>query len=234
MFFVLSIRQYTRQTARHRHDHGQIVIPIRGQIQIDMDNFSGKISVSQGIVISQMQWHAFSASSEAAFLVADLDLPENLLALPTPVFVLTPSLQQYVTFAEVQLLCSANEQVFSASETLLIALLQEQNPCSPPDKRIQQALHRIHQQFNQPISIENLAAVACLAPTQFKKVFKAQTGSTPGQYIQQVRMQTAKQLLRHSDTPITNIAEQCGYQDSTAFSRRFRQFYGVSPRSFRT
>ena len=230
---MLSIRQYTRQTARHRHDHGQIVIPVRGQIQIEMNNFSGKVNVSQGIVISPMQWHAFSANSDATFLVADLNLPENLLALPSPVFLLTPSLQQYITFAEVQLLCSPSEQVFHASESLFVALLQEQNPCSPRDKRIQQAIHQIHQQFNQPVSIEKLAAVACLAPTQFKKVFKAQTGSTPGQYLQQVRMQAAKQLLRHSDTPITDIAEQCGYQDSTAFSRRFRQHFGVTPRSFR-
>ncbi|WP_350629915.1 helix-turn-helix domain-containing protein, partial [Pseudoalteromonas sp. Q36-MNA-CIBAN-0048] len=50
--------------------------------------------------------------------------------------------------------------------------------------------------------------------------------------ITEKRMQKAKALLTHTDLPIQIIAEQVGYNDLSAFSRRFSLYFGLSPRLF--
>lgn len=51
-------------------------------------------------------------------------------------------------------------------------------------------------------------------------------------YITQLRMNKAKALLSYTDTPINLIAEQVGYLNASAFSRKFREHVGVSPSHF--
>jgi AraC-like DNA-binding protein len=55
---------------------------------------------------------------------------------------------------------------------------------------------------------------------------------TPRQMIHKVRLEKATELLA-GDTPITDIALQCGYTDHSAFSRQFKAMTGSTPRDFR-
>ncbi|POF56904.1 AraC family transcriptional regulator, partial [Vibrio vulnificus] len=52
------------------------------------------------------------------------------------------------------------------------------------------------------------------------------------QYITALRMEKAKALLTHTDLPVQRVAEQVGYSDLSAFSRRFSRHFGLSPRAF--
>jgi AraC-like DNA-binding protein len=57
------------------------------------------------------------------------------------------------------------------------------------------------------------------------------TGQTVMQYIAHQRMARAKALLSHTDYPVHIVAEKVGYQDVSAFSRRFSKHFGVSPKT---
>ncbi|WP_435276311.1 helix-turn-helix domain-containing protein [Psychrobium sp. nBUS_13] len=87
----------------------------------------------------------------------------------------------------------------------------------------------IHDVLSATFTTDALAKLACLSATQFKVVFKQSLEMTVQQYIRQYRMQNAKALITHTDTPIAIVAQQVGYQDSSAFSRQFKSFFGHSP-----
>jgi AraC-like DNA-binding protein len=93
-------------------------------------------------------------------------------------------------------------------------------------------LEHVSDHLADKLQLDALAKVACLSPTQFKKLFKEQLGVSVMQYITQQRMEKAKALLIHTDYPIQLVAEQVGYADLSAFGRRFSSYFGLSPSAF--
>lgn len=87
--------------------------------------------------------------------------------------------------------------------------------------------------FTQKISLDEIAKIAGLSVRQFQRQFKSTYLITPQEYITSLRMQKAIQLLRGSDDSVTNIAWECGYQDSNLFSRQFKSYTGLSPKYYR-
>ena len=67
----------------------------------------------------------------------------------------------------------------------------------------------------------------------FNRRFKQAAGITAGEYLQNLRLNNAKELLRTSNLPIADIAEQCGYQDGSYFCQRFKQQMEQTPRAYR-
>ena len=63
--------------------------------------------------------------------------------------------------------------------------------------------------------------------------FKKSVGCSPQVFILNLRMERAGSLLRTTTLPVNVISAAVGYQDQLAFSKIFKQFYGVSPRDFR-
>lgn len=87
--------------------------------------------------------------------------------------------------------------------------------------------------LSEPIKLETLAEVAGLSPTGLIWKFDRQLKTAPMQYLIQLRMQLAKQLLLESDLTVTQIAESCGYGDVYYFSNAFRKHTGINPTAFR-
>jgi two-component system response regulator YesN len=83
-------------------------------------------------------------------------------------------------------------------------------------------------------SLADAAASLNISPWRLTVEFKAQKGVTPTEYLTRLRMEKAKQLLRESDESVAQVAAQCGYQDASAFTRRFKQYASVSPLQYRS
>ena len=94
-------------------------------------------------------------------------------------------------------------------------------------------LRYMEDHLSEPIKLENLAQIAGLSPTGLIWKFDRQLKTTPMQYLIQLRMQPAKQLLLESNLTVTQIAEKCGYADVYYFSNAFRQHTGINPTAFR-
>ncbi len=229
----LSIRSYSLQKKGHQHDFHQLVLPLAGVIHIELAAFQGRVSPGECVVVHAGQMHYFTAQSQAKFLVADLhSLPDNLTAAHGVVFSLTEPLRHYLGFIEQQLKYQVNPEIEALMLEMFYRLLSEQPMLRRVDSRIQQVLDHLEQHWSSPQANAQLAQVACLSATQFKKLFKAQTGLTVTQYLTKLRMEKAKALLSHTDYPIHIVAETVGYRDHAAFSRRFADYFGLSPSQF--
>lgn len=229
----LSIRSYSRMRKGHKHDYHQLVLPLRGVINIELEAYSGKVAPGECVVIKQTQYHHFTANQEARFVVADMAiLPENLLHSDSVVFSITPPLNAYLSFIEKQLENQANSTLEHAMFQTFFLLLAEQAQTKQLDHRIRAVVAHILDNLAENLPIKHLTTIACLSQTQFKKCFTEQLGLSVSKYITQQRLEKAKALLINTDYPIQIIAEQVGYHDVSAFSRRFSSYFGLSPRAF--
>ncbi|HEY4281851.1 MAG TPA: GlxA family transcriptional regulator [Chthoniobacterales bacterium] len=87
--------------------------------------------------------------------------------------------------------------------------------------------------LNQDLSVETLAAKACLCPRQFGRRFKAEVGTTPGEFVERARLDEARRRLSTTDATIESIAASVGFNSSDVFRRRFEQRLGITPIEFR-
>jgi len=85
----------------------------------------------------------------------------------------------------------------------------------------------------EPLSLRLWAAVACLSPNHFLRTFKQVFHLTPHQYLIQLRLQKAQELLRRTDVSITEICFEVGFESLGSFSTLFRRQIGVSPIAYR-
>ncbi len=83
------------------------------------------------------------------------------------------------------------------------------------------------------LSVDSLAARAGLSPRQFARSFTAETGVTPGRYVDRVRLDAARRGLEDSGDGIEQVARNCGYGTPEAMRRAFIRTLGVSPAGYR-
>lgn len=83
------------------------------------------------------------------------------------------------------------------------------------------------------LSVEALAERANLSPRQFTRAFTAETGMTPGRYVDRVRLETARRLLEDTNAGISRVARDCGYGTPETMRRAFIRALGVSPAEYR-
>lgn len=100
-------------------------------------------------------------------------------------------------------------------------------------RRLYWARDFIAASFDQPITLDEIASVACLSPNHFLRSFKELFHVTPHQYLTEQRLARACQLLQCSDKSIIEICFDVGFQSVGSFSELFRRRIGSSPAQFR-
>jgi AraC-like DNA-binding protein len=101
------------------------------------------------------------------------------------------------------------------------------------DFYIHEAISYIDHNFQNDISVENIAEVCGLNRSYFGKIFKQATGKTPQEFLINYRMIKATELLMLTEMPISDISKAVGYDNPMHFSRAFKTIYEVSPRTWR-
>lgn len=112
----------------------------------------------------------------------------------------------------------------------------EQRPETLNDyqQRIIKVLVYIDQHKSDPLTVEDLASIACFSPFHFHRLFHAFVGESLYAYIKRLRLEQAALQLRNSDLPVTDIAFNAGFDTPGAFAKAFRDRFGISPTGFRT
>ncbi|WP_444892973.1 GlxA family transcriptional regulator [Microbulbifer sp. TRSA001] len=106
-------------------------------------------------------------------------------------------------------------------------------PVDHGDKAILKVQQQIHRDYQQPISVAEMAHLANLGERTFLRRFQKVTGYRPAQYLQQQRLQKARELLETGTLQVEQIAWQVGYEDVSAFRKMFHKQTGLSPREYR-
>ena len=83
------------------------------------------------------------------------------------------------------------------------------------------------------LTIAELAGLAHMSPSSFKKAFTATFDMPPGRYILTARLNAARQLLETSNTLVADIATACGFYDQSHFSKAFLRERGATPGTYR-
>jgi AraC-like DNA-binding protein len=100
-------------------------------------------------------------------------------------------------------------------------------------RRLCRAREHLAASFTEPLTLAEMARIACLSPTHFLRTFKQAFGQTPHQYLTALRSQQAQRLLRQTDLPVVAICEAVGFASLGSFSRLFHRRLGVAPDAFR-
>ncbi|MCQ5201437.1 AraC family transcriptional regulator [Mordavella massiliensis] len=101
------------------------------------------------------------------------------------------------------------------------------------DFYIKEALSFIEQNFQNDISVEDIAAFCGLNRSYFGKIFHDTVGKSPQEFLISYRMSKAGELLKLTSLSIGDIGNAVGYSNQLHFSRAFKNTYGVSPRAWR-
>lgn len=83
------------------------------------------------------------------------------------------------------------------------------------------------------ITPEELAEITCMSYSKFRKIFKEYTGFAPAQYIQEIRINIAKEMLTNTSKSIKEIAFELGYENKDYFFTVFKKLTGSTPISYR-
>ncbi|WP_406341469.1 GlxA family transcriptional regulator [Streptomyces sp. NBC_00648] len=110
------------------------------------------------------------------------------------------------------------------------AQLSAQTARREPLREVQ---HWITEHPGEDLSVEALAARARLSPRHFARAFHAETGSTPGRYVERVRVEHARRLLEDTVDGVEEISRACGYGTPEAMRRAFLKSLGTAPAEYR-
>ena len=96
---------------------------------------------------------------------------------------------------------------------------------------VENAIRYVRKNFSSQISLSQIAKMLSVSPEHFSREFKKETGFGFCEYVNLLRLKKAEQLLKQEKRlAVTEISEQCGFNDSNYFSVKFKKMYGVSPK----
>ena len=102
-----------------------------------------------------------------------------------------------------------------------------------PDPRIAELVYRLERNYTNDINVNEIAKDISVSRAWLSRRFKEITGATVKQYVTDLRISHAKDLLTQTPLPIMEVARACGYQNPLFFSRMFKQATGFSPTQWR-
>jgi two-component system response regulator YesN len=91
----------------------------------------------------------------------------------------------------------------------------------------------IMQHFNEPITLDDICAATGFSISYFSKLFKKETGEGFSKYLVRVRIDRAKELLRDTNKPVSEVCELVGYSDIKHFTGTFKKMTNLNPGQYR-
>ncbi|MFC9773966.1 helix-turn-helix domain-containing protein [Paenibacillus chitinolyticus] len=118
----------------------------------------------------------------------------------------------------------------------LMGFLLEHNVNSPEPSScthaVENSIRYIQEHYRRPITVKFLAEQARVPHWQYSTIFQELTGKKPLDYLNELRIEKAKEWLRTTREPLREIARRVGFADEYYFNRRFRQVTGITPRQY--
>lgn len=235
MTLHLEIRSYPTESAHHQHDHAQVVLPISGGMDIEVEGRGGLIDHSRAALVAPGSVHAQQTHAHSRFLVLDC-APAALQGFALQTLAqrihvpIAPATRRLIEYAE--LIGAAH---LAASAAQLAPLLLDSLTLLPvqPAAGFDRLIACVQAHPAEHWSNERMAQVACMSLRQLHQRVAQYLDATPQAWLAQVRLQHAQRWLGDSSLPIAEIALRCGFSDQAALTRAMHRLCGVTPAAWR-
>jgi len=212
----LSVRTYGQAPGGHQHDHFQVIWPLQGCLELEIDGKGLALRVGDGRIVRPGDRHDFASRDGSRCLVLDSSHSVWQHRTLHPVF--AKSASQMAAFLAVAL----QEKLplaMDCGEQLLAQSWGTADPVGKVRRDIdwKQLGSWISARLDHKLRAADLAALAHLGESQFRARCLDEMGLTPMQWIRQLRMRKARQL-RESGMPVAMISARVGYDSPSALS----------------
>ena len=123
------------------------------------------------------------------------------------------------------------------AESVLMELIAAFLKTTAPQRRyspyVQDAVSFLHQNYRQTLSLEQIAEAVHISKFYLHRTFKQETGLTPVEYLQRLRLQKAKELLQNTNLSQEQICEATGLYNSSYLCKLFRKYENQTPDTYR-
>lgn len=232
----IDLRSYHTESCSHAHDFAQLVLPVLGSMELEVGgHYSGVVNDDVGVYIAPNEQHCFAGSQKNLFLVIDVATKNHLHDehFESNILNLTTSTKKLIQFTHHYL--AHNERDFFA-DSLINQLLFHfaASSFSPePDPVVLKAKQWIDFYFADSVDVSRVAKHCYLSVSQLQRRFKRAMGCGLAEYWRMKKLHHAKRLLSQRHFSIETIAFEIGYENLSAFSRRFSNVFGESPSQWR-
>lgn len=103
-----------------------------------------------------------------------------------------------------------------------------------PSERIKATVAWLNENYGSRVSISDMAERTLMSERNFLRRFRAEMGHTPHEYLSQIRLESARQLLVTTALPVDKIARHCGLFNGDHLRKHFLKRFGMSPAEYRT
>lgn len=235
MFLSLEVRSYERENHNHHHDHTQLVLPIRGRMEIDVGGRGGCIDQSVAALVTPGAVHSQHTNADSRFLVLDcaptawetlqIERLARQIYVPIP-----PATRRLIEFAELV----GNTQLSITASQLGPLILSSLSPDAPRScDPFEQLITRLRANPGANWSNDVMAQVANMSMSQLHQRFRQAFDMSPQAWLTDVRIQQAQRWLRATSLPICEIALRAGFSDQASLTRAMQRVSATSPAVYR-
>ena len=233
----LSFRSYAHIGAPDRHDFVQLVLPLSGQLLLEIDGKQGKVDTQLGVVIPAHAWHAQHSRVANHSIIVDVDAAAVAHSgwqrlLDGPYTAIGPGARKLMDYLGVM----AQQRTLTPAivtgwtplllDTLLLGTPQ-------PRSRLGALLARVQAEPGLPWSTASMAHFANLSVSRLHALFREEMDASPHAWLLQQRIGRACDLLAASDASLAEIALAAGFSEQSALTRAMRDGMDVTPAAYR-
>ncbi len=238
----IDLRHYDHCILTHVHDHHQLVLPVEGVLEMEIDGVASNVMSSKAAVIPSGQAHSCASTGNNSFLIIDIPAPKNVTNnfwrafSENPFVEIDASFLGYCNFiaTEMQQTSFSNLDKSLTGNMLVNALARSVGVSNEPlPTTLTKAVHFIETHFSDPLTIKNIARAAGVSESRLHTQFKSHVNLSPKLYLTEIRLKNAASMLEKTRLSIAEIALRVGYGDQSAFARAFQRHMGSSPSKFR-
>ncbi len=224
---VCEQRVWSRKPLEHIHDHAQLILPVKGALEIFVEESFDSIIRDEVVFVPPRSIHTFCSRDDGEFIVFDImeGWHSQWKTLKGFTYKIDNRWDAFRTLVGHEL----------KSESCYLPHLEKFGDYALHLLNLDQpsSIRYIRENLDTPINIPLLAEMEHFSVGHYYKWFARVTGTTPIEYIRRLRIERAKNLLETSELPIRHIAWEVGYANQTTLSRLFSEEVGISPATYR-